>query len=120
MAKTKKKEMPDMFGDGIDPIESALGRKEETEEKGTKKSVSKVEYEKSSSGSSTRRKEEKIKVGYYISELRQERLETAWLRARLDGLPIKSKSGMVELALDLMFQDLDKGEDSEIRKQFNV
>jgi len=118
MAKKKQNEMPDMFGDDIDPIESALGRKDEKEEKKPKKAVSKGQRGQSSSSSSTRRKEEKIKVGYYISELRQERLETAWLRARLDGLPIKSKSAMVEIALDLMFDDLERGEDSEIRKRF--
>ncbi|SOB62148.1 protein of unknown function (plasmid) [Pseudodesulfovibrio profundus] len=118
MVKKKKETMPDMFGDDIDPIESALGRKEELEEKKSKKTVSKGISEKHSSSYSTRRKEEKIKVGYYISELRQERLEAAWLRARLDGLPVKSKSAMVEIALDIMFADLEKGEDSEIRKRF--
>lgn len=118
MVKKEKKTMPDMFGDDIDPIESALGRKEEPEEKKSKKVVLKGTQGQSSSNSSTGRKEEKIKVGYYISELRQERLETAWLRARLDGLPVKSKSALVEIALDFMFADLDKGEDSEIRKRF--
>lgn len=95
-----KGKMPDMFS-GIDPVASALGRKEEQEEKSEKAQGNGSRKALPSSGSSSSdTSEKKVKVGFYISERVRQRLENAYLRARLAGKPIKSQSAFVEAAIE--------------------
>lgn len=52
----------------------------------------------------------KKKAGFYISESLLDRFNRRFHQLKLDGVPIENKSALVEIALTLALDDLDKGD----------
>lgn len=56
----------------------------------------------------------KKKAGFYISESILDRFNRRFHQLKLDGVPIENKSALVEMALTLALDDLDRGEKSAL------
>ena len=97
--------LPDFFSEpGIDPVESATGKSQAPAEDGQRPSG-----KDNPSGPAAKKK-----AGFYLSLNILERFTRKFHELKLDGIAIDNKSTLVELALDLILDDLDKGEDSRV------
>ena len=96
---TGRNKLPDFFsGNGIDPVESATGKRQPlTEGKGAK------------TGMSTKKK-----AGFYLSKEIIERFNFKFHELKLAGIAIDNKSTLLELALAFALDDLDKGRKSRV------
>ena len=95
----RKKTPPDFFeANVLDPVQSATGKNPSIEEK------------KNSS------KEEKKKVGFYISTSLWDRFNRKFYELKLEGAIAGNKSRLLEAALILALDDMEQGKDSTIRK----
>jgi hypothetical protein len=104
MASGRNK-LPDFFsGDGIDPVESATGKRQRpTEDKDTSSAKD------GQTGMSTKKK-----AGFYLSKEILDRFTRKYHELKLAGVPIDNKSALLELALVFALDDLDKGAKSRV------
>ena len=104
----KKREMPKMFDDGpaLDPAAIAIGKKSSLEE------VNKSRKEE--------RKHPKVKVGFSLPARAVEQFDGIYLRLRLEREPISHKNELLELALDLLAEDIAKGDRSEALRRIRA
>ncbi len=102
---TGRNKLPDFFsGDGIDPVESATGKRPSlTDGKGAK------------TGMSTKKK-----AGFYLSKEILERFNLKFHELKLAGIAIDNKSTLLELALEFALDDLDKGAKSRVLQNFRA
>jgi hypothetical protein len=102
---TSRKKLPDFFKeDGIDPVESATGKRQpRTEDKDTSPGKD------AKTGLSTKKK-----AGFYLSMEILERFNRKFYELKLAGIPIDNKSTLLELALAFALEDLDKGAKSRV------
>ncbi len=106
MARNKKK-APDFFDTGWpDPVDLATGQ-----HRPEKKNSSVEEKKKSSSVGGAKKK-----AGFYLSSSLLERFSRTFYELKLEGLRIDNKSTLVEAALTLALDDIDKGGKSVIRR----
>ena len=102
---TGRNKLPDFFSeDGIDPVESATGKRQPlTEENDT------FSAKDAKTGMSTKKK-----AGYYLSKEILERFNLKFHELKLAGIAIDNKSTLLELALAFALDDLDKGAKSRV------
>ena len=104
MGKSKKK-VPDFFEKAsLDPVTVATRGQRQTAD------GSSVE-EKKTSG-----KETKKKAGFYLAASLIERFDRKFYELKLEGVAISNKSQLLEAALNLALDDLNRGKKSAIRK----
>ncbi len=107
MMTENKKKAPDFFEGGLlDPVSVATGSRR------PEKKSSSVEEKKNSSVDGNLKK----KAGFYLSADLLERFSRTFYELKLEGLGIDNKSTLVEAALKLALDDIDKGGKSIIRK----
>jgi hypothetical protein len=102
---TGRNKLPDFFSeDGIDPVESATGKRQpHTEDSAT--SAGKA----AKTGLSPKKK-----AGFYLSLEILERFIRKFYELKLAGIPIDNKSTLLELALAFALDDIDKGAKSRV------
>ncbi len=102
---TSRNKLPDFFKeDGIDPVESATGKRQpRTEEKDTSPGKD------AKPGMSTKKK-----AGFYLSKEILERFNLKFHELKLAGIAVDNKSTLLELALVFALDDLDKGGKSRV------
>ncbi len=97
--------LPDFFSEpSIDPVESATGKSQPAAEDG----------QRTSGKENPPGLVAKKKAGFYLSLDILERFTRKFHELKLDGIAIDNKSTLVELALELMLDDLDEGEGSRV------
>ena len=64
-------------------------------------------------------KQEKRKTGFYLTEETIDRLEKKYLLLKLEGIPVLSKSQLVEMALGMLFDDLSC-KDSKVKAKLTI
>ena len=102
---TGRNKLPDFFNeDGIDPVESATGKRQPFSEDNDTSSGKDVK-----TGISTKKK-----AGFYLSKEILERFNLKFHELKLAGIPIDNKSTLLELALRFALDDLDKGGKSRV------
>lgn len=103
-----KKKAPDFFDTGpLDPVGLATGRGRSV------KKNSSVEEKKNISEAGGGKK----KAGFYLSTDLLERFSKTFYELKLEGrVRIDNKSTLVEAALKLALDDIDKGDKSVVRK----
>ena len=102
---TGRNKLPDFFSEnGIDPVESATGKRQPLPE-GNATSTGKD----AKTGMSTKKK-----AGFYLSKEILERFTRKFHELKLAGIPIDNKSTLLELALAFALDDLDKGSESRV------
>ena len=106
MMVQKKNKTPDFFEPGpFDAVDLATGQGR------SQRKNSSVEERKSSSASA------KKKAGFYLSADLLERFSKTFYALKLEGgVGIDNKSTLVEAALKLALDDIDRGDKSVIRK----
>ena len=99
---TGRIKLPDFFSEeGIDPVESATGKKQPLiEDKNTKGRKSAMTAKK--------------KAGFYLSMDVLDRFTLKFHELKLAGIAIDNKSTLLELALEFALDDLDKGGESVV------
>lgn len=103
----KKKKAPDFFdADLLDPVRVATGSRRPEGKN------SSVEEKNNSSNIGAVKK----KAGFYLSSDLLERFSRTFYALKLEGISIDNKSTLVEAALKLALDDIDKGGKSLIRK----
>jgi hypothetical protein len=102
---TDRNKLPDFFSeDGIDPVESATGKRQRFTEDNATSSGKDAKTEMST----------KKKAGFYLSKEILERFTFKFHELKLAGVPIDNKSTLLELALAFALDDLDKGLKSRV------
>jgi len=102
---TGRNKLPDFFSeDGIDPVESATGKRQPLTEDNDTSSAKDAK-----TGMSTKKK-----AGFYLSKEILERFTFKFHELKLAGIPIDNKSTLLELALAFALDDLDKGGKSRV------
>jgi len=102
---TGRNRLPDFFSeDGIDPVESATGKRQPL----TK------DNDMSSGKDAKTGMSAKKKAGFYLSKEILERFTFKFHELKLAGIPIDNKSTLLELALSFALDDLDKGAKSRV------
>jgi hypothetical protein len=102
---TGRNKLPDFFSeDGIDPVESATGKRQPLSEDNDTSSAKDVK-----TGISTKKK-----AGFYLSKEILERFNFKFHELKLAGVAIDNKSTLLELALVFALDDLDKGAKSRV------
>jgi hypothetical protein len=102
----KKQKTPDFFDvDPLDPVRLATGGRR------PEKKNSSVEENMLSSNPGGIKK----KAGFYLTAELLERFSRTFYALKLEGLAIDNKSTLVEAALTLALDDIDKGDQSVIR-----
>jgi hypothetical protein len=102
-----KKKAPDFLEAGLlDPVNAATGHRRSGGQS------SSVEESKNSARMGSLKK----KAGFYLSSELLERFSRTFYTLKLEGLLIDNKSTLVEAALTLALDDIDKGGQSAIRK----
>ena len=105
---TGRKKLPDFFAeDGIDPVESATGKRKhpnDNSDASSRKAASK--------GTSTKKK-----AGFYLSKDVLHRFNYKFHELKLLGVAIDNKSFLLEHALIFALDDLDKGAKSRVLKR---
>jgi hypothetical protein len=102
---TNRKKLPDFFSEGgIDPVESATGKRQPLTEDNDTSSAKDAK-----TGMSTKKK-----AGFYLSKEILERFTLKFHELKLAGIPIDNKSTLLELALAFALDDLDKGGKSRV------
>ena len=102
---TGRNKLPDFFsGDGIDPVESATGKRQRLTEDNDTSSAKDAK-----TGMSTKKK-----AGFYLSKEILERFTFKFHELKLAGIPIDNKSTLLELALVFALDDMDKGGKSRV------
>jgi hypothetical protein len=102
---TGRNKLPDFFSeDGIDPVESATGKRQPLTEDNDTSSAKDAK-----TGMSTKKK-----AGYYLSKEILERFNLKFHELKLAGIAIDNKSTLLELALAFALDDLDKGAKSRV------
>ena len=102
---TGRNKLPDFFNEeGIDPVESATGKRQPLSEDNDTSSGKDVKTGMSA----------KKKAGFYLSMEILERFTLKFHELKLAGIPIDNKSTLLELALRFALDDLDKGEKSRV------
>jgi len=102
---TGRNKLPDFFSeDGIDPVESATGKRQPFSEDNDTSSAKDVK-----TGISTKKK-----AGFYLSKEILERFTRKFHELKLAGIAIDNKSTLLELALAFALDDLDKGAKSRV------
>ena len=102
---TGRSKLPDFFSeDGIDPVESATGKRQPLSEDNDISSAKDVK-----TGISTKKK-----AGFYLSKEILERFTRKFHELKLAGIAIDNKSTLLELALVFALDDLDKGPKSRV------
>lgn len=93
MTASEKRNCPDFFEESnYDPVSTATG------DRGAKKSVPKK------------------KAGFYLSIDILERFNRHFHQLKLAGVPIENKSALLELSLEFVLQDLEKGDQSVLKQ----
>ena len=64
-------------------------------------------------------KKEKRKTGFYLTEETIDHLEKKYLLLKLEGVPVSSKSQLVEMALEMLFDDLSR-KDSNVKAELTT
>ena len=102
---TGRNKLPDFFNeDGIDPVESATGKRQP-----------RIEDKDTSPGKDAKTGlPTKKKAGFYLSMEILERFNRKFYELKLAGIPIDNKSTLLELALAFALDDLDKGAKSRV------
>ncbi len=102
----KKKKTPEFFDPGpFDPVSLATGHQHEQK-------TSSVEEKKKTSVSAAKKK-----AGFYLPAELLERFDRTFYALKLEGdVRIDNKSTLVEAAIKLALDDIDKGDKSVIRK----
>ena len=97
---TGRIKLPDFFSEeGIDPVESATGKKQPPiDDKNTKGRKTGMTAKK--------------KAGFYLSMVILDRFTLKFHELKLAGIAIDNKSTLLELALEFALDDLDKGGES--------
>ena len=104
MASGRNK-FPDFFSeDSIDPVESAIGKRQPISEKKVSSFGKDVQPEVSA----------KKKAGFYLSTEILDRFTRKFHELKLAGVAIDNKSSLLELALTYALDDLDKGGKSQV------
>ncbi len=94
MTASDNKTIPDFFDETrMDPVSVATGR------------------------SASKRVVPKRKAGFYFSEVLLDRFTRRFHQLKLDGVPIKNKSALAEMALHFALDDLDQGDASQLLKR---
>ena len=102
---TGRNKLPDFFNEeGIDPVESATGKRQPLSEDNDTSSGKDVKTGMSA----------KKKAGFYLSMEILERFTLKFHELKLAGIPIDNKSTLLELALRFALDDLDKGGKSRV------
>jgi hypothetical protein len=102
---TGRNKLPDFFSEeGIDPVESATGKRQPLTEDNDTSSAKDAK-----TGVSTKKK-----AGYYLSKEILERFNRKFHELKLAGIAIDNKSTLLELALAFALDDLDKGAKSRV------
>jgi len=102
---TGRNRLPDFFNeDGIDPVESATGKRQPFPE-GNDTSTGKD----AKTGMSAKKK-----AGFYLSKEIINRFNFKFHELKLAGIAIDNKSTLLELALAFALDDLDKGKKSRV------
>ena len=107
---TSRNKLPDFFSeDGIDPVDSATGKRQPlTEDNDTSSGKD------AKTGMSTKKK-----AGFYLSREIIERFNLKFHELKLAGVAIDNKSTLLELALIFALDDLDKGGKSRVLKRLH-
>lgn len=93
MTASEKNNYPDFFEDsGYDPVSTATGNRE------------------------TPKRPPKKKAGFYLSVDILDRFNRHFHQLKLAGVSVENKSALLELSLEFVLQDLDKGDRSVIRQ----
>jgi len=102
---TGRNKLPDFFSeDGIDPVESATGKRPPLpEDNGTSTGKD------AKTGMSAKKK-----AGFYLSKEIIDRFNFKFHELKLAGIAIDNKSTLLELALAFALDDLDKGKKSRV------
>jgi hypothetical protein len=102
---TGRNKLPDFFSEnGIDPVESATGKRQPLPE-GNATSTGKD----AKTGMSAKKK-----AGFYLSKEIINRFNFKFHELKLAGIAIDNKSTLLELALAFALDDLDKGKKSRV------
>jgi hypothetical protein len=102
---TGRKKMPDFFTeDGIDPVESATGKRKHLKDNS----------EASSRKTASRGTSTKKKAGFYLSMDVLHRFNYKFHELKLAGVAVDNKSTLLEHALIFALDDLDKGAKSRV------
>lgn len=64
-------------------------------------------------------KKDKRKAGFYLTQKTIDRLEKSYLLLKLDAVPVLNKSQLVEMALEMLFDDLSR-KDSKVRAKLTA
>ncbi len=105
---TGRNKLPDFFSEaGIDPVESATGKRQR-----------RTEDSAASAGKAAKTgMSPKKKAGFYLSLEILERFNRKFYELKLAGIPIDNKSTLIELALVFALDDLDKGAKSRVLQE---
>ena len=107
---TGRNKLPDFFSeDGIDPVESATGKRRRLS----------VENDTSSGKDTKTGMSTKKKAGFYLSKEILERFTRKFHELKLAGVAIENKSTLLELALAFALDDLDKGRKSRVLRRLH-
>ena len=107
---TGRNKLPDFFSEnGIDPVESATGKRQPFTE-GNDTSTGKD----AKTGMSAKKK-----AGFYLSKEIINRFNFKFHELKLAGIAIDNKSTLLELALAFALDDLDKGEKSRVLQRLH-
>ena len=107
---TGRNKLPDFFSeDGIDPVESATGKRPPFPE-GNDTSTGKD----AKTGMSAKKK-----AGFYLSKEIINRFNFKFHELKLAGIAIDNKSTLLELALAFALDDLDKGKKSRVLQRLH-
>jgi len=105
---TEKNKKPEFFENNpFDPVLAAIG----LDDKGNRKDSS-LEEKKNSSGI------RKKKAGFYLSLDVLDRFTRKFHELKLAGIMIENKSAFIEAALKFALDDVDRGDDSTVLKEF--
>ena len=107
---TGRNKLPDFFREGgIDPIESATGKRQP-----------RTEDKDGSAGKDAKSgMPPKKKAGFYLSMEILDRFTRKFYELKLAGIPIDNKSSLLELALGFALDDLDKGARSRVLQRLS-
>ncbi len=103
---TGRNKLPDFFNEeGIDPVESATGKRQPL----SRRYMTHLPAKDAKTGMSAKKK-----AGFYLSKEILERFTLKFHELKLAGIPIDNKSTLLELALRFALDDLDKGGKSRV------